>query len=94
MIRFVAADAQAQALENGEIQAMDPQPNPDLLAQLDALGDRSSWRPPTSSPGSTRLQLQERGVADKALREAFALCVPRQTIVDNLIKFRRTRKRL
>jgi peptide/nickel transport system substrate-binding protein len=85
VIRFIAADAQAQALQNGEIQAMDPQPNADLVAQLDAIGDsivvetgdQFTWE---------HYDFQFDGVmGDKALREAFALCLPRQTIVDNLI---------
>ena len=36
VIRFIDDTAQPQALENGEIQAMDPQPNPDLKKQLEA----------------------------------------------------------
>ena len=45
VIRYIAQDAQAQALQNGEIQAMDPQPSPDLLAQLEAIGDTINVEP-------------------------------------------------
>lgn len=85
VIRFIAADAQAQALQNGEIQAMDPQPNADLIAQLEGIGDtivietgdQFTWE---------HYDFNFAGpFADRALREAFALCLPRQTIVDNLI---------
>ena len=37
VVRYITQDAQAQALANGEIQAMDPQPNQELLAQLDGI---------------------------------------------------------
>ncbi len=86
VIRFIAADAQAQALENGEIQAMDPQPNPDLKAQLEALGDQIVL----SSENQFTFEhydLNFDGVfKDEKLRQAFALCLPRQKIVDTLIK--------
>jgi ABC-type transport system substrate-binding protein len=86
VIRFIAADAQAQALENGEIQAMDPQPNPDLKAQLEALGDQIVF---ASADQFTfeHYDFNFDGVfKDEKLRQAFALCLPRQQIVDTLIK--------
>lgn len=86
VVRFIAADAQAQALENGEIQAMDPQPNADLNAQLEAIGDSIVYEPQDQFTFE-HYDFNFDGVfADKALRQAFALCLPRQTIVDNLIK--------
>ncbi|MFI7588541.1 ABC transporter family substrate-binding protein [Spongisporangium articulatum] len=86
VIRFIQQDQQAQALQNGEIQVMDPQPNPELLGQLDKLGasatvttnDRLDWE--HLDVNYTRM------FKDAAVREAFAKCIPRQTIVDNLIK--------
>jgi peptide/nickel transport system substrate-binding protein len=86
IIRFVPATGQPQALENGEIQAMDPQPNPDLKKQLERLGDQIVF---DSADQFTfeHYDFQFDGAfKDKRLREAFALCLPRQTIVDNLIK--------
>jgi peptide/nickel transport system substrate-binding protein len=86
VIRFIGATGQPQALENGEIQAMDPQPEPDINKQLERLGDQIVFE------GSDQFTFEHYdfnfdGVfKDKALREAFALCLPRQTIVDNLIK--------
>ncbi len=60
VIRIIAEEAQAQALANGEINAMDPQPSVDLIGQLD--GNR--WcrrrdRQPVHL-GALRLQLQQR----------------------------------
>jgi peptide/nickel transport system substrate-binding protein len=88
VIRFIKQDQQAQALQNGEIQAMDPQPNPELLNQLKAIGP--------SVKVSTHDQFTyehfdfnfRKGspFVDRELREAFAKCLPRQQIVDNLIK--------
>ena len=86
VIRFISATAQPQALENGEIQAMDPQPNPDLKKQLERLGDQIVFE---SADQFTfeHYDYQFDGVfKDKELRKAFALCLPRQQIVDNLIK--------
>jgi ABC-type transport system substrate-binding protein len=87
VIRFIAQDGQAQALQNGEIQAMDPQPNPDLTAQLEAIGDSIAYE---ASDQFTFEHLDynfKRDVwKDARVREAFAHCVPRQQIIDNLIK--------
>ena len=86
VIRTIPQDQQAQALRNGEIQAMDPQPNPDLLGQLQRAGpsvtvssyDTFTWE---------HLDFNFRGpFRNRALRTAFARCVPRQLIVDNLVK--------
>lgn len=86
VIRFVSQDAQAQALQNGEIQAMDPQPNPDILQQLKAQegvtlneGDQLTFEHLDYNFASDVWK-------DANARKAFALCVPRQTIVENLIK--------
>lgn len=87
VIRFVAQDGQAQALQNGEIQAMDPQPNPDLLSQLDALGDQVQIQTADSFIFEHLDYNFKNDVWQNAdVRKAFALCVPRQAIVDNLIK--------
>jgi peptide/nickel transport system substrate-binding protein len=87
VIRFVAQDAQAQALQNGEIQAMDPQPNPDLINQLQALGDQITL---VQGDQLTFEHLDYNFKSpvwqNESVREAFALCVPRQQIIDNLIK--------
>jgi ABC-type transport system substrate-binding protein len=86
VIRFIAADAQAQALENGEIQAMDPQPNPDLKAQLEALGDQIVLATADQFTFE-HYDFNFDGVfKDEKLRQAFALCLPREQIVETLIR--------
>lgn len=86
VIRFIAGTAQPQALLNDEIQAMDPQPQTDLVRQLKAAGESvdltfgEAFR-------YEHLDFGFKGVfRDRTLREAFAKCVPRQLIVDNLVK--------
>jgi peptide/nickel transport system substrate-binding protein len=87
VIRFIKQDQQAQALQNGEIQAMDPQPNPDLINQLQALGDQITL---VQGDQLTFEHLDYNFKSpvwqNESVREAFALCVPRQQIIDNLIK--------
>lgn len=85
-VRFIDATQQATALQNGEIQVAEPQPAQDILNQLQAIkpavvidqGDQYTFE---------HLDPNFKGVlADPDLRKAFALCVPRQQIVDTLIK--------
>lgn len=85
VIRFIPQEQQAQALQNGELQAMDPQPNPELVAQLEGIGDSIVFETADQFTWE-HLDLNFDTVfADPLVREAFALCVPRQLIVDNLI---------
>ncbi len=65
---------------------MDPQPNPDLQKQLEKLGDSIVFETADQFTWEHYDFNFDGAFADKALREAFALCLPRQTIVDNLIK--------
>jgi peptide/nickel transport system substrate-binding protein len=84
-VRYIAEEAQAQALANGEVNAMDPQPNPDLLGQLEAADGV------VVEPGGTYIwehfdfNFNNEAFQDFRVREAFALCLPRQQMVDNLI---------
>lgn len=87
VIRYIGGDQQVQALENGEVNAMDPQPQVELINQLEAAGDKVKY-----STGDQftyehlTLNVADGPFKDKKVREAFAKCVPRQQIVDNLIK--------
>jgi peptide/nickel transport system substrate-binding protein len=86
--RFTAADAHVQALQNGDLDVIEPQATVDTLGQLEAIGDSVTVE--TSSELTWEhldFNFREGNVfADNlALREAFALCVPRQQIIDNLI---------
>lgn len=86
VIRFIDATAQAQALANGEIQVARPQPAQDVLAQLKAIGDTVKIDQGDEYTFE-HLDFNFQGAfKDADLRKAFALCVPRQQIVDNLIK--------
>jgi peptide/nickel transport system substrate-binding protein len=85
-IRYIAEEAQAQALANGEINAMDPQPTPDLLAQLNGLdgvvvetGTQYTWEHFDFNFANPALQNLD-------VRKAFAKCLPRQQIVSNLVQ--------
>lgn len=85
VVRYIAEEAQAQALANGEVNAMDPQPTPDLLSQLEGLdgvvtetGSQFTWEHFDFNFNNPVLQ-------DFAVRQAFAKCLPRQQMVDNLI---------
>ncbi|WP_051062255.1 ABC transporter family substrate-binding protein [Ilumatobacter nonamiensis] len=85
VVRYIAEEAQAQALANGEINAMDPQPTPDLLGQLDSAegvtvepGGQYTWE-------HFDFNFNNEAFQDFAVREAFAKCLPRQQMVDNLI---------
>ena len=40
VLRYIAQDAQAQALQNREVNAIEPQPNPELLGQLSGMDGR------------------------------------------------------
>ncbi len=88
-IRFAAADTHVQALQNGDLDVIEPQPTVDTIAQLEQLGSAV-----TILTGQTLtwehldFNFGEGAVFADSLpaREAFAYCVPRQKIVDDLIK--------
>ncbi len=84
-VRYIAEEAQAQALANGEINAMDPQPTPDLLAQLEGTdgvtvetGTQYVWEHFDFNFNTA--------FGNRDVREAFAKCLPRQQMVANLIQ--------
>ncbi|WP_235854628.1 ABC transporter family substrate-binding protein [Nonomuraea aridisoli] len=86
VMRVISQEEQAQALQNREVNLIEPQPNPDLLAQLEGMqgvtvhtGDQYTYE-------HLDFNFDSSDFKDKRLREAFAKCVPRQLIVDNLIK--------
>ncbi|WP_449064363.1 ABC transporter family substrate-binding protein [Planomonospora algeriensis] len=84
--RFIALDEQAQALQNREVQIVEPQPGPDVLNQLKALEGVKVNATTQYTFEHLDFNFDSSPFKDKALREAFAKCVPRQLIVDNLIK--------
>jgi peptide/nickel transport system substrate-binding protein len=85
VVRIIAEEAQAQALANGEIQAMDPQPSVDLIGQLEGIdgvtvetGNQYIWE-------HFDFNFNSEIWSDIRVREAFAKCLPRQQMVDALI---------
>jgi peptide/nickel transport system substrate-binding protein len=87
--RFVAADAQIQALANGDLDVINPNgPTVDTVTQLEQLGSSVTV---DTSPTLTWEHLDFNfgsGIFADSLeaREAFAHCVPRQKIVEDLIQ--------
>jgi peptide/nickel transport system substrate-binding protein len=87
--RFIGADAQIQALANGDLDVINPSgPTVDTVTQLEQLGDSVAV---DTNQNLTWEHLDfnfKSGIFADSLeaREAFALCVPRQKIVDDLIK--------
>jgi len=88
VIRYITQDQQAQALQNGEVQIIKPQPNPDLLAQLKNIGTTVGIDNKDEFTFEHYDFNFRKGnpFTDLKVRQAFAKCLPRQTIVDNLIK--------
>lgn len=89
--RFAAPETHVQALENGDINIIEPQATVDTVTQIEALGeDFTLLRGDTLTWEHLDFNFAEDSpFADAngglAAREAFAMCVPRQQIIDNLI---------
>ena len=86
VVRLIAEEAQAQALANGEISAMDPQPSVDLIGQLEGIdgvtvetGNQYIWE-------HFDFNFNSDIWSDIRVREAFAKCLPRQQMVETLIQ--------
>ncbi|CAN5766794.1 ABC transporter family substrate-binding protein [soil metagenome] len=86
VIRILADTAQAQALANGEILAMDPQPNADLLAQLEGVDGVTVETGEAFTFEHFDFNFRNEALKNRDVREAFAKCLPRQQMVDELIK--------
>jgi peptide/nickel transport system substrate-binding protein len=87
VFRIIIDDtAAAQALKNQEVQIIVPQPDPDLLNQLKGVSGLNT----TVNGGFTfehfDFSFLNPLFQDKAVRQAVAYCLPRQDMVDKLIK--------
>ncbi|MDY3049716.1 MAG: ABC transporter family substrate-binding protein [Rothia sp. (in: high G+C Gram-positive bacteria)] len=81
------ASTQVQALKNGEIHAVAPQASVDTISQLQALEGMVTATAPDQAYDHLDLVMKEGSpFADENVRKAFLLTVPRQEIVDKLIK--------
>jgi peptide/nickel transport system substrate-binding protein len=87
VVRQVPLDEQVATLQNGEVDIISPQPEVDIATQLEDLSNIESYFGFEYVYEHLDFNFNEGPFADSlALRQAFALCVPRQQIVDNLIK--------
>lgn len=78
---------QIQALQNGEVNAVAPQASIDTVSQLQALSGVVTDTQPDQAYDHLDLNVKEGSpFADENVRKAFLLTVPRQDIVDKLIK--------
>jgi peptide/nickel transport system substrate-binding protein len=82
------ATAAAQALQNNEIQVTANQPDVNSANLLRGLAAQGIKFQATSGASYEHLDMNFKNplFADKAVRQAFAQCVPRQELVDKLIK--------
>ncbi|MFK5583460.1 ABC transporter family substrate-binding protein [Serinicoccus sp. LYQ131] len=89
--RFASPETHVQALQNGDINVIEPQATVDTKQQLEGMGDMVSvettdemtWEHLDFNFAETSAFSDDEG--GLAAREAFAMCVPRQNIIDNLI---------
>lgn len=92
VISYVEDAQMAQALQNGDLDVIDPQATVDTVGQLTQIGSGVTVNTyPLLTWEHLDFNFRETNVFSDAqggvnLRKAFALCVPRQGIVDSLIK--------
>lgn len=86
VIRTISGEQQAQALQNGEVQVISPQPQVDVVKQLEAIGSSVTVNKHDKYTYEHADYNFQGKFKDRKLREAFTLCMPRQQIIDNLIK--------
>lgn len=81
------APVQVQALQNGEVDAVAPQASIDTVSQLQGLEGVVTETQPDQSYDHLDLNMKEGSpFADENVRKAFLLTVPREDIVNKLIK--------
>lgn len=87
-VRYIgSASAQVQALRNGEADIIAPQASADTVEQLKALESQGVTLDRGSRLAYEHLDLNYSGpFADKNVREAFLKAVPRNDIVDKVVK--------
>jgi peptide/nickel transport system substrate-binding protein len=85
-VRYIGeAPAQVQALQNGEVDIIAPQASADTVEQLEGLEGVTINRGTELS--YDHLDLKFRGVfADASVREAFMKTVPREQIVETIVR--------
>jgi peptide/nickel transport system substrate-binding protein len=78
-------DAEVQAMQAGTVQLATPIPTADVLTKLAAVSGVTVIRSGGSTLENLTINFANPLFQDLAVRQAFALCVPRQQIVDQLI---------
>lgn len=94
VIRYVDDAQMPQSLQNGDLNVIDPQATVDTVAQLKGIGgavkvetfSTLTWEHLDFNFRPNNVFSDADGQGGLKLRQAFALCVPRQGIVDSLIK--------
>ncbi|SFD16310.1 ABC transporter family substrate-binding protein [Streptomyces aidingensis] len=87
VFRVVPGTEQPQALENGDVNVIQPQPDADIKDQLANMEGVTLVEFDQFVYEHLDLNFDSGSLADDPrLREAFALCVPRQQIVERLIQ--------
>ena len=88
---FAAPETHVQALQNGDINVIEPQATVDTVIQLEGMdgisletGDSLTWEHLDYNFGEGSVFADDAG--GLTAREAFALCAPRQQIVETLIQ--------
>ncbi|QXT63590.1 ABC transporter family substrate-binding protein [Tessaracoccus palaemonis] len=92
IFRFIDQAGMVQALQNGDVNVIEPQATVDTLGQLQAIGDSVTvaeystltWEHLDFNFRDSNVFSDAQGGIE--LRQALAYCIPRQTIVDTLIK--------
>lgn len=86
-VRFIGdAAAQIAALRNGEVDIIAPQPTTDTVQQAKALQGTQTLEGPQVAYDHLDLSFDSDVFKDANVRKAFLKTVPRQQIVDRLIK--------
>ncbi|WP_129841266.1 ABC transporter family substrate-binding protein [Streptomyces sp. RFCAC02] len=87
VFRTIADEEQVQALQNGEVDIIEPQPTVDIAQQIQSASGVESQVEDEYTYEHLDFNFNDGPFADSlALRQAFALCVPREQLVDNLIR--------
>jgi peptide/nickel transport system substrate-binding protein len=87
VFRTVTDEEQVQALQNGEVDIIEPQPTVDIANQITSASGIESEMADDYVYEHLDFNFNQGPFADSLeLRQAFALCVPRETLVENLIR--------
>ena len=91
VFRFIAPEGQLQALDNQDVNVIEPQGTQDALDTLEAMSGVTVLTGPTLIWEHLDFNFAEGSVFSDAnggleLREAFAYCAPREEIVEKLVR--------